>query len=441
MKRVSKRGRALRPPRSHPGVGRIVLVVVLLFVAAATYLGLRFYTIWNQLSNSTIFATPVPVTGTPEPTPEPLEPLNILLLGIDRRDGDESARNDVNIVVHVNPEKGFTSLLSIPRDTRVNIPGYGAWKINAAYSLGEYYAEAGGGPVLAKRTVEDFLDMRIHYYAEVDFYGFERIVDLLGGITVDVPYPILDNEFPTEEYGYTRIYIPAGLQHMDGRTALRYARSRHADDDIGRNYRQQQVLLALREKALSSDLLAELLLGSQRMDEILREFGNSFRTDIPRDTLVRLARTAQKIDADDIAGYSLDWKCLSEASEGTDLIPDMVCVYALRDRLQIPPQFLRLQEEGATVEVRNGTWTPQLAGRTAEYLRRYGFTIVDVLQDPQAGNYTHTLVLDGGDHPYTRNLLVDLLNLNQEYVYTDQVFTSTADLVIILGEDYILPEE
>jgi LCP family protein required for cell wall assembly len=423
-------------------VGRILLVVLLLFLAAATYVGVRLYSVWNAIDDGPIFATPVPVTGTPEPTPPPLEPLNILLIGIDRRDGEEGVRNDVNIVVHVDLVEGFATMLSIPRDTLVNIPGYGYWKINAAYSFGEQdYRDAGGGPTLVKRTVEGFLGMRIHYYAEVNFHGFERIVDLLGGVTVDVPFPIVDNEYPTEDYGYTRLYIPAGLQHMNGRTALRYARSRHGNDDISRNQRQQQVLFALREKALSSDLLIELIIGSERMNELLQEFGDSFQTDIPKETLVRLAGQADKISENDIVGYALDWSCLSEISGTSDLQPSMPCVYDLRERMQTPPRLLKLREEGAYIEVRNGTWTPQLAGRTAEYLRRQGFSIVDILQDPNAGNYTHTLILDGDDHVYTRSLLADLLGVDSEYIYTGEEFTPTADIVIILGEDYELPEE
>src|SRR5207253_11179176 len=105
--------------------------------------------------------------------------------------------------------------------------------------------------------------------------GFERIVDTMGGVTIDVPKPLADNDYPLAQnsYGTTRIYIAAGLQHMDGRTALEYARSRHADSDLGRNSRQQQVLLALRPQGVSLNLLPNL-------NELLSQLSGAIKTDL-----------------------------------------------------------------------------------------------------------------------------------------------------------------
>jgi anionic cell wall polymer biosynthesis LytR-Cps2A-Psr (LCP) family protein len=170
------------------------LIVLPLLAAAAFYVAIqaqaRFKEFTDQLGP--IFVTPIPAPATPAPTPDALkEPLNILLLGLDRRAGEEDTRNDVNLLAHVNPEQGFVTMLSIPRDTRVDIPGHGAHKINAAYNLGsDHSAEAGGGPALAKRAVEEFLELPIHYYTEVDLAGFERIVDLLGASRWTYPLPL-----------------------------------------------------------------------------------------------------------------------------------------------------------------------------------------------------------------------------------------------------------
>ncbi|MCG8352965.1 MAG: LCP family protein, partial [Chloroflexales bacterium] len=158
--------------------------------------------------------------ASPVPLPDTLrEPFNVLLIGVDRRaDPDNGIRSDTLIVVHVNPSERWAGMLSIPRDSVVQIPHLGQMKINVAYSYGytnaaELYGRgvdpAAAGGALAAETVEDFLNLKINYIAQVDFQGFERIVDTLGGITVDVAQPLLDPEYPTENYGYERLYVPA----------------------------------------------------------------------------------------------------------------------------------------------------------------------------------------------------------------------------------------
>src|SRR6185436_19064515 len=100
-----------------------------------------------------------------------------------------------------------------------------------------------------------FLNVRVDYTAQVDFHGFETLVDSVGGVVVDVPAPLLDAEYPTADYGVERVYIPAGLQVMSGRTALIYARSRHGSTDFDRGKRQQTVLRALLEQVRARGLL------------------------------------------------------------------------------------------------------------------------------------------------------------------------------------------
>ena len=438
MTRASRRGRALRPSRRKAGgLVYFLLVMVVLLVAGVIYVGVR---VINRVSAITggIIATPVPVVGTPKPTPSPLEPINILLLGVDRREGLEGTRSDVNIVVHVDPRTHFASMLSIPRDTLVYIPDYGYDKINAAYGLGEQdMPTEGGGPTLAKETVQSFLGIPIDYYAEVDFEGFERVVDVLGGITVDVPYPLLDNEYPTENFGYTRLYIPAGLQHMDGATALQYARSRHADSDFGRNRRQQEVLLAIRDRLLGLNLITD----SDQIDQLLGQFGNTFKTDIQLNTIWALSQLAPQIDRANIASYDIV-DCLATISGTSDLAPFMPCVEERVQAMQMDPTMRKLQEEGARIEVLNGTLTcGGCASWTADYLRGRGFAGTTFGNADNAGYYSHTLILDSGDHPFTRQQLATLLNVQPDSVRQVESNPSGADIVIILGDDFVRPEQ
>jgi LCP family protein required for cell wall assembly len=170
---------------------------------------------------------------------------NILILGLDRRpEQGYAVRSDVLMLVTAYPPASHLAVISIPRDLYVDIPRHGSGRINAAHFWGESERER-GGPALAMETVASSFGVPVHGYVRLDFDGFRAIVDGVGGIDVVVEEPIVDDAYPTPDYGTMRIEIPAGLQHMDGETALRYVRSRHGSSDFERAARQQQVLIAL----------------------------------------------------------------------------------------------------------------------------------------------------------------------------------------------------
>jgi LCP family protein required for cell wall assembly len=167
------------------------------------------------------------------------------------------------IVASVSKEKPSVSLLSIPRDIWSEILKD---RINSAYHYGEA-KRAGGGKVLAKAVVEDVTGLVIHYVVVVDFSQFEQLIDVVGGIDVVVPKAFIDTQYPiagleNDECGgdityacrYETVQFQAGSQHMDGSTALKYVRSRHAEGDEGtdfaRGIRQQDVIVALKEKII-----------------------------------------------------------------------------------------------------------------------------------------------------------------------------------------------
>jgi LCP family protein required for cell wall assembly len=253
---------------------------------------------------------PLP-TSTAYPAWDGDEPINILLLGVDTRAGETTPpRSDTIIVVRVDPVLERVDILSIPRDLLVDIPGYYATKINAAYPMGELDESlAGGGPTLAAQTVEYNFGIFIHYYAEVDIAGMEKVIDILDGIIIDVPGIVKDEQYPTENFGYTRVYFTPGLQLMDGRTAVRYSRTRHDDGDFARQERQQHVLLALRERALSSGIITKL-------PEIISEVGDSVRTDLSRRQVLSLARLAQDVGRENIFMHSLQDYVHEESIDG-----------------------------------------------------------------------------------------------------------------------------
>lgn len=168
----------------------------------------------------------------------PAAPRTLLVLGLDRRPGETGpVRSDTMLLITVRPDVPQVALLSIPRDLYIGVPGHGQSRINTAHFF--------GGPALATETVALNFGVPIDRWARLDFNGFRAIVDAAGGVDIDVPRRIVDNAYPTEDYGVMRVEFPAGVQHMDGETALRYVRTRHGSNDFDRAARQQQVVLAL----------------------------------------------------------------------------------------------------------------------------------------------------------------------------------------------------
>ena len=269
-------------------------------------------------------------TSAPAELPTNLrEPFTILLIGVDKRPTElEGVRSDTLIAVHVNPERHWASMLSIPRDSVVQVPNLGWSKINAAYGFGFNNAEAlygsgttpdAAGAAVVAETVEQFLGTSVDYTAQIDFQGFEQLVDTLGGLILDVPAPLLDGEYPTDDYGYQRIYIPAGLQTLDGHMALIYARTRHASSDFERGKRQQAVLRALLNQVRERGLLQNAALLPQWAG-VLRE---NIRTTIPiRDFTVLngLATLARELKSDSILQLSINPNDVAIAHEdGSDI--------------------------------------------------------------------------------------------------------------------------
>jgi LCP family protein required for cell wall assembly len=161
------------------------------------------------------------------------ERVNILVLGVDQRPGERGPwRTDTMIVVSVDPVSKSAGMLSLPRDLWVEIPGYGQDRINTAYVVGDLNKFPGGGPALAKKTVQYNLGEPIHYYVRVNFLAFQKLIDLIGGVDIYVEQEINDPTYPDMNYGYDPLHIPAGWQHLDGALALKYARTRHASSDF-----------------------------------------------------------------------------------------------------------------------------------------------------------------------------------------------------------------
>ena len=270
----------------------------LFWVAGMIVMGLATIAVFNTTRGATRAfdtlalepaATPLPLwTGTAR--------ISLLVLGIDERENQSGPwRTDTMIAVMIDPVALTAAGLSIPRDLWVSIPALRTeGKINTAHFYGDVEEYPGGGPALAQATVQATLNVPMQYYVRVNFTAFEKLIDLIGGIDVDVPYPIDDPLYPDSGYGYEPLYIPAGRIHMDGRLALKYARTRHdAMGDFDRMRRQQQVMLAVRDKLVQGDRLVQLL---TQAGPILQTLGESIKTNLTLEQIIQLAQLGAQID-------------------------------------------------------------------------------------------------------------------------------------------------
>ncbi len=205
--------------------------------------------------------------------------VNVLLLGTDDGEVDNPKspkRSDTMIVASVNPDDKSIILLSIPRDTRVHIPGKNGYdKITHAYAY--------GGADLAKRTVEELLDIPIHYYMSMDWEGFIKIIDILGGVNLYVEH----NMHYKDPYANLTIYLDQGYQHLDGKKAGQYIRFRSDElGDIGRVQRQMKFLKALSDETFQVGTILKL----PSLVSVIKDYVS---TDMNMFTMLKLANSVK----------------------------------------------------------------------------------------------------------------------------------------------------
>lgn len=174
--------------------------------------------------------------------------LNILVLGVDARPGEGYVtRTDSVMLIGVQPRRFHTTILSIPRDLFIDTPGYGLQRINTINVLGEMETE-GRGPALLGEAITQSFGYTADLYVRLNFNAFVELIDAVGGVDINVERRIVDTLYPTADGGVETVTFEVGYQHMDGETALKYARTRHSDDDYYRAGRQQQVVDAVMGK-------------------------------------------------------------------------------------------------------------------------------------------------------------------------------------------------
>jgi LCP family protein required for cell wall assembly len=443
----TRQGLAL--PGRRPRIAYVFAAIPIVAVVALLAISPTLYRI-NKLTTGSFETTPVSqIVGATVPEGETKvvlpnwdkqDRINILLVGTDYREGEQYSRTDSMIIVSIDPKAKTVGMLSLPRDLRVNIPGYDPDKINAAYVFGEADMRPGGGIGLLERTISNNFGVQIHYYASVNFTGFEKIVDAFGGVTVDPQYAIVDDEYPTETYGYTSLYFPAGVQHLNGKAALQYARTRHADLDFGRSRRQQEVILALRQQALKGNLI-------QNFYSLLDVLSKAIKTDVPQDQIGQLANLGMSIPDGGIRQITLQGLLVGE--EGADgssyLTGDWGAIRA-RVREIVPNAGASLPaptpDARARIAVQNGTLRAGFAARTTDRLKARGFPGATVNANPVTDAelpLAQTVIYEWGKAD-TAILAAKALGLSEGAVrHATGTPPAGADILIVLGNDVADP--
>lgn len=359
--------------------------------------------------------------------------INILVLGMGGEGHPGGQLTDSILVLSINPVEKTYAMLSIPRDLYVPLPNSNQGsRINEVYSIGERNKK--GGAVYAKEAVSNILDLPIHYYITIDFYGFKKLVDGIGGIEVYVDEAIYDPSYPdTDMIGYDPFYIKEGQHHMDGTVALKYARSRKSSSDFDRAKRQQKVIAATRDKILNLGYITNPSKVLQLADIV----GDHIRTDFSPKELITLIKLIGELDSSKVASKVLsngpDGELKTASTDPYYLMPksgNWEEIQRIAHEIFKDPKLI---EENARIEVLNGSSKVGQAQKLADTLASYNYNVVSVKNADQ--KYQNTIIYDysNGGKSVTLSFLEKRLSAS---IIKKNSNECDCDISIIIGENY-----
>lgn len=358
--------------------------------------------------------------------------INILLLGTGGEGHDGPNLADTIQLVSVDPKAKQISMLSLPRDLWVTAPGSGGqkMKINAVNDFGETNNVEGGGGALMKQMVKDITGLDVHYYVRIDFEGFKQAVDSVGGVDINVSERLYDPFYPRGT-GYEVLNIPPGQTHMNGELALKYARSRETTTDFDRSRRQQEVMMALREKALS----LQYLTNPGKISGVLDILGNRLKTDLSLGETQRLAKIVRDIPSTAVTSKVIDNSNLLYDTTGPGgayiLLPKAGDYSDIRAFASELVNGAELRGEAAKLEVLNASGRSGVAAQEAADLTEAGMTITGTANAPESA--VPTIIYAYTDKPAT------LAFLQKRYggqVVKQQGAVTNLDFRVVIGSSY-----
>jgi LCP family protein required for cell wall assembly len=376
--------------------------------------------------------------------------ITVLLIGLDYRDwlaNEGPPRSDTMILLTIDPLTKTAGMLSIPRDMWVNVPGFGYSRINMAYANGEGSKLPGGGPELARKTVEQFIGVPIQYYAQIDFSTFASFIDEIGGIEI-----YNDENLRLDPLGNGKDKIKltcCGLRPLNGERALAYARFRKdKEGDIARSKRQQKVIIAIRNKVLSPENFPTMISKAQTFYE---QFSAGIRTNMPFDVALRLGVLARDIPIESIKQGAIDYSMVAldnttlngQSADIMKPLPDKIrelrdqifttggAVNPLANQNDLPGL---MQADGARVRVLNGSFTAGLDTTTGNFLVAQGVPVTEI-GPADATNATMLVVYS--PKLYTLKYLQAVFGVTQSaQILFKPDPTSSVDIEVRLGNDW-----
>lgn len=364
---------------------------------------------------------------------KPAKPFNVLLIGADKRPKETVARADTIILARIDPKAKKIWMLSIPRDTKVDIPGHGSAKINRAYSL--------GGPEGAINAVKDLTGVPIHHYVQVDFKGFVRAVDALGGVWIDVPVEIDDWAASSHSYKHRASHIDAGYQLLDGEHALTFARARHQfiDQDFSRMKNQQLFFKALADQAAKPQNL-------YKIPRLVSGIAAYVQTDMKLMDMIRTAQALRDAGSKNLytATVTGEWKTpyiYHDEAKLEALIEKMQAGVSFEATITPEPASISTDQStkdpaDITVTVRNGGGVAGCAKQAASILKARAFEVSEVGNANQFV-YKQTLVVYRSDKD-AAEMVASVLPPGTKLVESRGMYSFKTDVLIVIGKDWDL---
>ena len=388
--------------------------------------------------------------------------INILLLGTAGKGKPGQNLTDTLMVLSINPQNSQAALLSLPRDLYVSVPflNFGT-KINSVYQLG--LNNSGKDSQMAAeiilKTVEDITSLKLDYYVILNFDGFEKIIDSLGGINIQNERDLYDPRYPGPNYSYETFELKKGLHHLDGRTALKYARERHADPqgDFGRAKRQQQIMEAAKNKFFS----AQTLLNVFSLNEIFNALEENIVTDITPQEIAGFLELARNLDTRNAINIVLDaWNKDSllkvyhvpmENGMAFALVPrtgNWSEIQELSENIfqleQLEKKRVEIQKENARLTILDKSGGFPLSEKIKKFLSSdLNYENISLLVDKNYSEEEKSVIVDltNGQKPFSLEEIATKLPAAVSYqapAWMEKILNNqTTDLVVVIGKDLI----
>lgn len=423
----------------------IVIVVAISFVAYIFATGSKVFQ--NGLGGGgSLFRT---ITGQKEELKGQKEDrINIVFSGMGGQNHPGGMLTDSIIFLSYKPSTNQLSMLSIPRDLLVPISGHNQDKINSAFADGynDYSRKNCNsknaascrskalieGAKLMNQTVSNVLNQPVGYYVSADFSGFEKMIDQLGGIDVNVGKAISDPTFPADDMiHYAPFKITAGQHHMDGALALKYARSRHTTSDFDRAKRQQIIIEAAKDKALKLGFLSN----PKNIIDMISNLGDSLKTDMTPNELRTFVDLIKSIPSDKITTQVLDdgpdGQLVSYNDGAFYLKPKTGNFKEIQNYVR--NIFALTVSEKAKIEVQNGSKTAGVGTKAAAIIVEDGYNVVSTITATTKTSKTVIYDYTNGKKPETIKYLKNKFNAT---VTVKTIANPTVDISVIVGDDY-----